>query len=313
MSSPLQFSSGDLIADRRADYAEGLLAAGEAEAAADLYAQALEIAPGWVAGWYRLGEIRAAHRLPGAAEAFAEALRLDPADVMGAALQIDLMRSHPAAETMPSAFVETLFDQYAAHFDHALVDTLDYRAPELLGAGLGAQYGRALDLGCGTGLMGAVLRPISSDLEGWDISAEMLREAGAKGLYDRLEKRDLGALPLPGTAWDLITAADVFAYLGALEQITGWVALALAPGGRFAFTTEAHDGPEPLILRESRRYAHSEPYLRDLLAAAGFEARIARGVIRMDRGAPILGFVVQAERVTPPLRRQSDGEDMAFA
>lgn len=311
---PLSFSSGDLIADRRADYAEGLLAAGEVAAAADLYAQALELAPGWAAGWFRLGEIHAGlgARAPAAA-AFAEALRLDPADTMGAGLQIDLLRSHPAAETMPSAFVETLFDQYASHFDHALVETLGYCAPQLLEAQLSGPFRRALDLGCGTGLMGDALRPRVGALEGWDISAEMLREAEAKGLYDRLEKRDLSALPPPETRWDLITAADVFIYLGALEQIVGWVALALAPGGCFAFTTEAHDGDEALILRESRRYAHSESYLRTLLATAGFTAEMSRAVIRMDRGAPIEGFVVRAERVTAPLHRQSDGEDMALA
>ena len=33
-----------------------------------------------------------------------------------------------------------------------------------------------------------------------------------------------------GNRAPLVTAADVFAYLGALERIVGWVALALAPG-----------------------------------------------------------------------------------
>lgn len=295
--TPLQFSSGDLIADRRADYAEGLLASGEAEAAADLYTQALEIAPGWVAGWYRLGEIRADHGLPGAAAAFEAALALDPADTMGAALRRDLLRAHPAADTMPSAFVEALFDQYAAGFDHALVDTLDYRAPQLLRTEISGRFGRALDLGCGTGLMGSELRGICDWLEGWDISAEMLREAGAKGLYDRLDKADLGALGLPAPEWDLITAADVFIYLGALERIVGWGALALRPGGLFAFTTEAHDGEGTMILRESRRYAHSEGYLRDLLAQAGFGAvQITRATLRRDRGEDVAGFVVLSRR-----------------
>lgn len=311
--TPLSFSSGDLIADRRADYAEGLFAAGEAEAAADLYAQALAVAPAWVAGWYRLGEIRAAHGLPGAAEAFAEALRLDPADTMGAALRLDLLRARPMADAMPAAFVETLFDQYAHHFDHALVAKLDYRAPQHLRAALSGPYARALDLGCGTGLMGAELRPLCAHLEGWDISAEMLREAEAKGIYDALEKRDLSTLPAPEVLCDLITAADVFAYIGALEQIIGWVALALVPGGTFAFSTEVHDGPEPLVLRESRRYAHSESYLRGLLTQAGMAAQITRAPLRRDRGAMIEGFMVLARRGTEPRRRQSDGEDMALA
>lgn len=286
-------SSGDLIADRRADYAEAMLPQDPA-AASDLYAQALELVPGWAAGWFRLGEIRAEAGLDGADRAFEAAMAADPSDRLGASLRLDLLRDRSLADVMPSAFVELLFDQYAAEFDTALVDRLDYRAPQLLAAALTGPQGRVLDLGCGTGLMGQELRAGSDWLEGWDISAEMLREAEGKALYDRLDKRDLSALAPEDAAWDLVTAADVFAYLGSLEQIVGWVAMALRPEGRFAFTVESHDGDEAYVLRESRRYAHSERHLAALLDLAGFEARIGRAVLRQDRGAPIWGLVVHA-------------------
>lgn len=51
-----QLSSGDLIADRRADYAKMLAEAGDAPGAAELMAQALELAPDWAAGWFRLAD-----------------------------------------------------------------------------------------------------------------------------------------------------------------------------------------------------------------------------------------------------------------
>lgn len=312
MPTPVLMSSGTLLADRRASYAEHVLP-DSAEAAADLYMQALELAPDWAAGWYRLGEIRAEAGLDGAAEAFRAALAADPEDRLGAGLRLDILRERSLADTMPPAFVELLFDQYAPGFDAALVDRLDYRAPQLLAAGIDGHYARALDLGCGTGLMGAELRGRCAVLEGWDISAEMLREAAGKGLYDALHKADLSALPASAPVWDLITAADVFAYLGALERITGWVAGALQPGGRFAFTVERHDGPEAYVLRESRRYAHSEVHLRELLKQAGFLARMERAVLRTDRGAPIEGLVVQAIRIGSDLRRQGDGEARASA
>lgn len=291
--TPLKFSSGDLIADRRADYAEGLLADGEPLAAADLYAQALEVAPGWAAGWYRLGEIRADHGLPEADAALTEALRLDPADMMGAGPKRDLLRGKLSA--MPSAFVEALFDQYADRFDASLVEALGYRAPQRLRGGLSGRFARALDLGCGTGLMGVELRPLVDWLEGWDISSEMLREAAAKGVYDRLEKQDLSALPAAEMVWDLITAADVFAYIGAMEEVVGWVAAGLRPGGSFAFTVEAYEGAG-FVLRDSRRYAHSEAYVRELLESAGFMVDISRSMLRMDRGVPIEACFVQARR-----------------
>ncbi len=300
---PVSMSSGDLIADRRADYAEALLPE-DPVAACDLYAQALELVPGWAAGWFRLGEIRAEADLAGAAHAFEQALAADPDDRLGASLQLDLLRNRSLADTMPSAFVETLFDQYAADFDGALVDKLGYRAPQLLAAGLVAPFGRVLDLGCGTGLMGRELRAGADWLEGWDISAEMLREAETKGLYDRLDKRDLSELAPEEERWDLITAADVFAYLGALERIVGWVAQALRPGGRFAFTVEAHEGLGAYVLRDSRRYAHAAGPLVALLDYAGFEVRMERRVLRQDRGAPIWGLVVQA--VKRPAGRGDD-------
>ncbi|MBU2957838.1 methyltransferase [Paracoccus sp. 1_MG-2023] len=298
----LSLSSGDLIADRRAEYAEALLP-GDPVAASEIYLQALDLRPDWVAGWFRLGEIRMKADLPAAREAFETALRLDPEDRLGAALCLDLLRGRSLADSMPSAFVETLFDQYAAGFEESLVDRLDYRAPELLAQGLSGPLGRVLDLGCGTGLMGIHLRGCQW-LEGWDISAEMLREAAAKDIYDDLRKADLSALDPQCDAWDLITAADVFAYLGALEQIVGWVASALRPGGRFAFTVEAHDGPEAYVLRPSRRFAHAAPHLADLLDRAGFEARLTPAILRQDRGRPIHGLVVHATRRVPD--RQGD-------
>ncbi|MGI3168750.1 methyltransferase [Pseudooceanicola sp. C21-150M6] len=292
---PVMLSSGNLLADRRADHAESYLP-DCADVALDLYAQALELAPDWAAGWYRLGEIALEVDRDRAREGFETALRLDPSDRLGAGLQLDLLRDRSLSDGMAPAFVEALFDQYAAGFDAALVDRLDYRAPELLAEGLRGPYLRALDLGCGTGLMGALLRPRCDVLEGWDISAEMLREAEGKALYDRLEKRDLGALELCAPEWDLITAADVFAYLGALERIVGWVASALKPGGTFAFTVEAHAGRQAYVLRESRRYAHARGPLEALLDGAGFDARIECRVLRKDRGAEIAGYCVTAVR-----------------
>ena len=64
------------------------------------------------------------------------------------------MRPIPTA-AMSDGYVRALFDQYAPRFDAALAG-LDYRAPQLLFDAVMAtgakHFGRALDLGCGTGL-----------------------------------------------------------------------------------------------------------------------------------------------------------------
>ena len=339
----MQFSSGDLTADRRADYAEMLFAGGEIAAAAGLMTDTLALVPAWAAGWYRLGEMReAAGEAAGAAEALAEALRLDPADRLGASLKLCLLGAAHAIDAPPSAFVETLFDQYAGRFDKALIERLAYRVPDLIAEALevaGAkQFAHVVDLGCGTGLMGERLRHAASFLDGVDISAGMLKKAEAKRVYDRLSRQDLqtfdpaafGQAGRPGgagagqvspaaggslsaVAVDLVAAADVFLYLGALERIVAAVAAMLPDGGLFAFSVERHDGPEPMVLRPSRRYAHSEVPLRDLLAAAGFTVvSLAAHPIRMDRGEPVEGLIVVARKGRADALATSVGEDAAL-
>jgi predicted TPR repeat methyltransferase len=156
--------------------------------------------------------------------------------------------------------------------------------------------------------MGEALRPLCTTLTGWDISTEMLRAAEAKGIYEHLGKRDLNRLSPPRERWQVITAADVFIYLGALEKIIGWVALALESGGQFVFTVEEHTGPEAYVLRDTCRYAHSAHALQDLLDQAGFDSRITRAVLREDRGAPVWALVVHAVKRGPaPSAEQIDG------
>jgi predicted TPR repeat methyltransferase len=298
---PFVTSSGDFIADRRADYAEMLFASGEAGAAAETMHHALELAPSWAMGWFRLGEF---HEAAGAADAAAEAWRtvqrLDPPDHPGAALKLELAGHAPAADTTSGAFVETLFDRYAETFDAVLVRKLSYSAPELMARALLAQrdnFGLAVDLGCGTGLMGEHLRSCCRRLEGVDISAAMLRKARERKLYDRLVKADLQSWSHDGEPADLVTAADVFVYVGALDRLMNKVAGILAAGGLFAFSVERLPGEDGFALQATRRYAHSPAYVTSCLVESGLSLlSLETGIIRQDRGAAVEGLIVVAMR-----------------
>jgi predicted TPR repeat methyltransferase len=311
------FSSGDLTADRRASFAETLAHLGDLAGAIETLSGALELAPGWAAGWFRLGEfMELSGEIEGACQAWDKAVQADPSDPLGAGLKRDLARRVPVAEAMPPAFVELLFDQYAPRFERSLVEKLGYRGPEILMDALRlagrTQFGSVLDLGCGTGLMGTVLRPVSARLEGYDISDGMLVEADRKGIYDVLDKRDIARLDVTERRYDLIVAADVFIYLGALERVIGWCAGSLAEGGVLAFTVELGDAP--VQLRESRRFAHSQAYVEGLLAEAGFGSmRLMPCVIREDRGVAIDGLAVVAGSLSLRHDREGDGDLMAFA
>lgn len=303
----IQYSSGDLVADRRASYAAALATERAFAEAADLMAQALEMVPQWVAGWNLLGGYReAAGDIAGAIAAWTQLLQLDAKGLFGAALKLAAHGAGGSPQAAP-AYVEALFDDYAPRFEDSLVVRLGYRTPEALQQAIGAtmaargigRFERALDLGCGTGLMGERLRASVERLEGVDLSANMLGEARRKGIYDRLEKADLQAfLDAEQGAADLIVAADVLNYVGALEAPLASASRALRHGGIVAFSLETHGGGEPVRLGTSLRFQHAVEPTLGICRAVGLEVISAEAVtIRMDRGVPVDGMIVLAGRV----------------
>ncbi|MFB2566399.1 methyltransferase domain-containing protein [Rhizobium sp. IMFF44] len=305
---PSQLSSGDVIADRRADYAKMLAESGEPASAAELMEQALELAPRWAAGWFTLAAYREkAGDAPGAIAALNEVLLLDEGDVFGARLKLAVLGGAEVPDRPPSLYVERLFDDYADRFETSLVEKLGYSVPGKLAtqiaetAGIPKHFRLAIDLGCGTGLLGPEIRARVDRLEGYDLSKGMLAKAGEKGVYDHLGQADLSLKPeLSGVfdeefavgRADLITAADVLMYLGDLRGVAAIVQKLSANGAVFAFSVEDAEQPDGYVLRDSLRFAHSEAYLRQILTGHGFAVLdLTRSVIRMDGGKPVHGIL----------------------
>ena len=308
------FSSGDLVADRRFELARDYAAAGVAGAAAELMEQALELVPTWAAGWFALGEFREAAAASGggatdgAAEAYREALRLDPDDRCGATLRLGRLGVGAMPLAPPTAHVRDLFDAYADRFEASLVTGLGYRGPEMIerlleGHVPGRRFAAALDLGCGTGLLAPVIRPRADRLDGIDLAPAMIGKARRTGLYDGLEVGDAVAAMAarPAASLDLITAADVFCYVGDLSAVFAAAARVAAPGAVFVFTTEAigdDESGDEVMLRPSLRWAHRRSHLERVAATAGFEVvAVETTLLRRDRGSDIPGHAA------PPVRR----------
>ena len=307
MTAPLFQSSGDVLADRRFAIAQELLARDDVAGAADLLVQAIEAAPRFISAWFALGELR--ERVGARDEAiaaFQQVCALDPEDRLGAGLYLVRLGALAPGD-MPSAYVRTLFDQYAPRFDAALTEGLGYRGPPILRDAIAAacaaerrplRFADALDLGCGTGLAGAALRPLVEKLTGVDLSERMVAAAREKQLYDRLETGDLVAFlqgeARAGRRYGLIVAADVFAYLAWLPPAIAAAARVLAPGGLLAFTVETHAGDD-VILGEKLRYAHGAAHVRAAVAGAGLTLLgLTEASTRTEAGAPVPGLVVVA-------------------
>jgi predicted TPR repeat methyltransferase len=303
VTAPLFVTSGDLIADRRYDLARAYAADGDLVAAADLFAQAVELAPGFASAWFALGETRVAlGDRDGARAAFEKAQAADPQDRHGAALQLARLGVADPATAALHGYVRTLFDQYAPRFDRALED-LSYAAPALLRDAVsrhGQRFGSMLDLGCGTGLAGAAFRPHVDWMVGVDLSPKMIEEARRKGLYDRLAVGDIArflAEQLAANAtFHLVIAADVFAYVADLADVCAAVAQVLAPGGLFGFTVETHAG-DGAIVGSKMRYAHGEKFVRAAIADAGLTLlELTRASSRTENRRPVPGLLVLARR-----------------
>ena len=198
----------------------------------------------------------------------------------------------PAA---PRQYVQSLFDGYAEGFQKHLVQVLKYRAPTVLVEELrrsGMRFPAALDLGCGTGLCGPLLRDLAGRLEGIDLSRNMVDQAAAAGAYDEVMQADLVQfLQDTERRYDLLIAADVFEYVGALETVFEGASRVLRSGGRFCFTVEAAPDERDLVLQASLRYAHSAGYIRKLAEPHGFVIDTTQHhPIRDDQGTPIPGL-----------------------
>ena len=261
--------------------------------------------PDWAAAWVALGE--AAERLGDVAAAQAAYRRAEPCpggEALGAGLRLRRLEGLRHAPALPAAYVAALFDDYAPRFDSHLVEGLGYRGPAVLldalhEAGAPPRFGRVLDLGCGTGLMGRAIRPRADRLMGVDLSPAMIEVAAATGLYDDLAVDALESTLARHAAGslDLTLAADVFVYCGDLHPVVAAATAALAPGGLLAFTAQRGNDSEPVRLGDDLRVSHSAGHLRGAIEAAGLLVRhLADVSTRRENGIDMPGLVAVASK-----------------
>lgn len=106
----------------------------------------------------------------------------------------------------------------------------------------------------------------------------------------------------PASSYDLVFAADVFVYLGKLDDLASQARRLLRPGGLFAFSVESlealsHEAApkerRDYQLNASGRYAHSSVYLTAMATRESFEVLSTTSTeSRLDKGKPVQGYLV---------------------
>lgn len=219
-----------------------------------------------------------------------------------------------APEKANAAYVASLFDAFADSFDDKLVGWLDYRAPQHVAAALSAAVGedaapvaRAIDLGCGTGLLAPEVRRLVKRLDGIDLSPKMVEKARARKLYDELIVGEIvEALQKRADSYDQILAADVLSYFGDLRGLLEAARASLHDGGLFVATVEKGIGTR-YQASKTGRYQHGEVYLRKRAAEAGFVVLSLDEIeLRKEENKPVIGYVFA-------LRAQETPESQAIA
>lgn len=267
-------------------------------------AHAAELAPDDSQMWYRLGEL--AHivgRRDDARAAYGRYIDSCPDDAEIVHI-LKALRDETPPPRAPDAFITQLYGQFASFYDENMSGELEYQAPDAIGGLVERTFGgrRNLDvieLGCGTGLCGVVLRPWARQLTGVDLSPAMLDRARARGLYDALQLAEITrylAAESSGPV-DLIVACDTLIYFGDLRQVVQPAVRRLAPGGVIAFTVE-HGARYPFLLDDSGRFTHHPDHLVEVAGEAGLAVvDLQESTLRYEYGNPVRGIAASFRRV----------------
>jgi predicted TPR repeat methyltransferase len=247
-----------------------------------------------------------------AARHFQLCLDHDPDDSRGARMLLAHLGLEPAPEQAPQAQLLNIYDVRSRFWDQER----SYFAHALVAEGLQKHAGRAkldiLDIGCGTGLVGAQVRHLAGKLDGVDISLAMLEKARDKEHYDSLVQSDLVSF-MSGhrDSYDAILGAATLIHFGNLNGLFQAAAMCLRDSGLFVFTVFSHetdvseeaDDTDFTVaanakLAQSGCYTHSVHYVERLARESGFSVQLLKKAVHEHDadGNPVPGLVVVLRR-----------------
>jgi len=278
-------------------------ALGQTDKARASFAQALQHNPGNADTHYSLGILCCDLGEREEAERhFRRCLACDPGDGRGVAILLAYLGAGDAPARTSQAQLLSVYDvrsrfwdQESGYFGAALVaEALRRRAQS---AALDM-----LDIGCGTGLVGAQVRDLAARLDGVDISSAMLEKAKARGVYNNLFEGDIATfLAQHEDSYDAVLGAATLIHFGDLSAIFESVSRSLRDKGLFVFTLFPHEADDAVDyavasnyrLAQSGCFGHTLSYVERLARATGFSVvELRNEVHELDQdGHPVSGIL----------------------
>ncbi|HIH37373.1 methyltransferase domain-containing protein [Candidatus Woesearchaeota archaeon] len=149
------------------------------------------------------------------------------------------------------------WDDFASTFDACALENR-WTAPRRMVSALGSDINGSLDVldaGCGTGLVGELVRGNGCLVDGIDFSDEMLKLANERSIYRHLRKIDLSRQYHLEASYPLVVSVGVFGYPLDVSCIT-YTLDHCKPGGIVAVAGE---------------FVHEKMQMRDILHRRGFD------------------------------------------
>ncbi len=136
---------------------------------------------------------------------------------------------------------------------------------------------RLLDCGCGTGLLGTVMRDRVERLVGIDLSGAMVERAKARGIYDALEVGDMvSGMNARDETFDAVVCNFAIYHLADLAPFFRAAARLLDAGGKLAISCDPCTDDHDIRQNAPNEYTHSRAYLARTAAVAGLAVETMR-------------------------------------
>jgi|GEM_PF-620648 len=134
----------------------------------------------------------------------------------------------------PTVSVTEGYGDWSGHYEETVHDEMDIALLDRLATVRWEQARAVADLACGTGRIGAWLRTHGAgDIDGVDLTPEMLDRARERHIYRSLEIADVADTGLDTASYDLVTQSLADEHLVSVEPLYKETARLLRAGGYF--------------------------------------------------------------------------------